>query len=178
MSFLFDQTNTDYGDPEAGIRVDNHTGHGDGPSSAPRWPTIGLYEGLHALTRGFGCWRATFGHNGARTAMGEDSDLLVLTKQIQIMANRRRGISVDIHAGGQWRGRQVWKTTRDNGVGAASWLQLSDNSAGRGASSWCGQRADILVAAAAGNGTASRWPFVAFTRALRADMRLWLLAGH
>ena len=66
---------------------------------------------------------------------------------------------------GQWRG-------------AASWLQLSDNSAGRGAGSWCGQRADILVAAAAGNGTASRWPFVAFTRALRADMRLWLLAGH
>ena len=101
-----------------------------------------------------------------------------LTKQIQIMATQRRGISVDIHAGGQWRGRQVWKTTRDNGVGAASWLQLSDNSAGRGASSWCGQRADILVAAAAGNGTASRWPFVAFTRALRADMRLWLLAGH
>ena len=79
--------------------MDNHTGHGDGPSLAPRWPTIGLYEGLHALTRGFGCWRATFGHNGARPAMGEDSDLLVLTKQIQIMANRRRGISVDIHAG-------------------------------------------------------------------------------
>ncbi len=97
--FGFDQTNTDYGDPEAGIRVDNHTGHGDGPSLAPRWPTIGLYEGLHALTRGFGCWRATFGHNGARTAMGEDSDLLVSTKQIQIMATRRRGISVDIHAG-------------------------------------------------------------------------------
>ena len=105
MSFLFDQTNTDYGDPEAG----NQCGY-------PR--------------------------------------------------------------GGQWRGRQVWKTTRDNGVGAASWLQLSDNSAGRGASSWCGQRADILVAAAAGNDAASRWPFVAFTRALRADMRLWLLAGH
>ena len=99
--------------------MDNHTGHGDGPSLAPRWPTIGLYEGLHALTRGFGCWRATFGHNGARTAMGEDSDLLVLTKHIQIIENRRRGISVDNHTGhgdgaGGWRGHGagvlVWAT--------------------------------------------------------------------
>ena len=44
--------------------------------------------------------------------MGEDSDLLVSTKQIQIMATRRRETSVDIHAGGNGAGLLVWISTR------------------------------------------------------------------